>query len=84
VAGSARSFRAADAHAGLAKPGARAPGAAQGRGNARRGRGGRPQLAAARESDWTEDKEAEFFATLGATLNVTAASAAAGFTSKTA
>jgi hypothetical protein len=51
---------------------------------ARRGRGGRPQLAAARESDWTEDKEAEFFAALGATLNVTAASKAAGFTSKTA
>jgi len=51
---------------------------------ARRGRGGRPQLAAARDSDWTGDKEAEFFAMLGATLNVTAASAAAGFTSKTA
>ena len=51
---------------------------------ARRGRGGRPQLAAARDSDWTEDKEAEFFAVLGATLNVTAASQAAGFSSKTA
>jgi hypothetical protein len=51
---------------------------------ARRGRGGRPQLAAARESDWSDDKEAEFFAMLGATLNVTAASAAAGFASKTA
>jgi hypothetical protein len=38
----------------------------------------------ARESDWTEDKEAKFFAVLGATLNVTAASKAAGFTSNTA
>jgi hypothetical protein len=51
---------------------------------ARRTRGGRPQLAAARDSDWTDDKEAEFFAVLGATLNVTAASKAAGFASKTA
>lgn len=50
----------------------------------RRGRGGRVQLAAARESDWTADKEDEFFAVLGATLNVTAASQAAGFASKTA
>lgn len=51
---------------------------------ARRTRGGLPQLAMARDSDWTEDKEAQFFAVLGATLNVTAASRAAGFTSKTA
>jgi hypothetical protein len=51
---------------------------------ARRTRGGRPQLAMARESDWNEDKEADFFAMLGATLNVSAASRAAGFTSKTA
>jgi hypothetical protein len=51
---------------------------------ARRTRGGRPQLAAARPSDWNEDKEAVFFAELGASLNVTAASRAAGFASKTA
>jgi len=50
----------------------------------RRARGGRAQLAAARANDWNEDKEALFFAELGATLNVAAASRAAGFTSKTA
>lgn len=70
-----------------ARPVAGRPGAAPTREGpliARRTRGGRPQLAAARANDWDEAKEAEFFATLGATLNVTAASRAAGFTSKTA
>lgn len=51
---------------------------------ARRGRGGRLQLAAARPNDWSAEKETEFFVHLGATLNVTAAAKAAGFTSKTA
>jgi hypothetical protein len=65
-------------------PRAKAAPARQGPLIARRTRGGRPQLAAARASDWNEDKEAVFFAELGATLNVTAASRAAGFASKTA
>jgi hypothetical protein len=48
----------------------------------RRTRGGRPQIALARPHDWTEDQEDRFFAVLGATLNVTAATRAAGFSGK--
>jgi hypothetical protein len=79
-----RAGRHGEPGAARSKPRAKAAPARQGPLIARRTRGGRPQLAAARASDWNEDKEAAFFAELGASLNVTAASRAAGFASKTA
>jgi hypothetical protein len=50
----------------------------------RPGRGGRLQLVSPRPDQWTKKKEEIFLAHFAASANVTAASRAAGFTSKTA
>jgi hypothetical protein len=49
----------------------------------RRGRKGRPQIAVAREKQWSARSEAVFLTALATTHNVTASAGAAGFSSKT-
>lgn len=70
---------------GACEEGGDGPGAAPGEGLVlRRGRGGALQIVAARPNQWTAQREETFLAFLKACGNVTAASGAAGFTSKCA